>query len=311
MAIVRAGILLLALANACQTQETAIPASASSDLAAILPKAGDVAGWSPKGEPRRFKGEDLFLFINGGAEIYHEYGFREVITQDYEGPEGRTVALEVFEMADPAAAFGMFTFKSSGKGRPAGVGQDSELEDYYLNYWQGPYLVTATGSDESQASLAGVLAVGRAAGGRVKITGPRPAAAYLLPPEWAGPRLKYLRGPLGLYNLHPFFSRDAFKFREAVAGADGDSRIFVLRYQDDDDARSRWAEIRAAFAENPAYRNVRLSPGGALDATAASGASVYLESFADLVVLVLGSGPTSQAQMIVGRIKTLRAPLKF
>jgi len=311
LTVVRTGVLILALASASLTQETAVPDQAPSDLAALLPKAGEASGWTPKGVPRRFKGQDLFLFINGGAEIYHEYGFREVMTQDYEGAEGRTVALEVFEMADPAAAYGMFTFKSSGEGRPADVGQDSELEDYYLNFWQGPYLVTVTGSDDSSASLAGVLAVGRAVGGRVKTTGVRPATAALLPPEWAGPRLKYLRGPLGLYNLNPVFSRHASRFEDAVAGAVGGNRIFVLRYRNSDEAQNRWAEIKAGLAENSAYRNVHLSPAGAFEAMASDGARVYLESFADLVVLVLGSDPPAEAQKVVGRVKTLRPPLKF
>ncbi|MBM3295142.1 MAG: hypothetical protein FJY82_11565, partial [Candidatus Aminicenantes bacterium] len=233
--MIRPGRLIPALALSlalvgCRSEGGSAPAAAGDvppGLAALVPKAGEIPDWTPTGGAQHFQGEDLFIYINGGAEIYQEYGFRQVIAQDFVGPGGRTAALEIFEMSDSGAAFGMFTFKSSGKGRPAGIGQDSELEDYYLNFWKGRYLVTVTGSEESPEALAGVLDIGRAAGDKIAETGLRPDWASLLPPEWAGPRLKYLRGALGLFNIHPFFPRDVFKFREAAVGGDGAARVFM------------------------------------------------------------------------------------
>ena len=37
-----------------------------------LPQAGELQEWEPAGTPQHVVGDDLFLLINGGAEIYHE-----------------------------------------------------------------------------------------------------------------------------------------------------------------------------------------------------------------------------------------------
>jgi hypothetical protein len=106
-------------------------------LREYLPADGAAPGWARDGEPQEFEGEDLYSYIDGGAEIYQEYGFRRVVVQDYRNPRGKSVSLELFEMDSPAAAYGMFTFKRSGKGRSLGLGGGGEIEAYYLNFWKG------------------------------------------------------------------------------------------------------------------------------------------------------------------------------
>jgi hypothetical protein len=98
-------------------------------LRTVLPADGSVPGWTRDGEPQEFVGEDLYTYIDGGAEIYQEYGFRRVVVQDYESRAGKSVSLEIFEMADPAAAYGIFTFKRSGRGKVVPLGSRAELED--------------------------------------------------------------------------------------------------------------------------------------------------------------------------------------
>ena len=116
-------------------------------------------GWSRDGAPQEFVGEDLYTYIDGGAEIYQEYGFRRMVVQDYRSPAGKSVSLEIFEMETPAAAYGMFTFKRSGQGRIVPLGSGTELEDYYLNFWKGRFLVTLTGFDATTPTIDGLLAV--------------------------------------------------------------------------------------------------------------------------------------------------------
>ena len=48
------------------------PESARQDL---VPKSGEVKGWDPNGQATVVNGDELFELIDGGAEIYHEFGF--------------------------------------------------------------------------------------------------------------------------------------------------------------------------------------------------------------------------------------------
>ncbi|MCK5095106.1 MAG: hypothetical protein KAR18_10290, partial [Spirochaetes bacterium] len=71
------------------------PKSLQRDLNKYLPGTNEIREWKEDGSPCKYKGEDLYSYINGGAEIYHEYGFKQVIVQDYTRKNGKSIALEI------------------------------------------------------------------------------------------------------------------------------------------------------------------------------------------------------------------------
>jgi hypothetical protein len=236
--------VLLTLTLAGRPAEARLP---QDPLRAVLPAAGAVPGWAPDGEPQEFVGEDLYAYIDGGAEIYHEYGFRRVVVQDYKNPDGKSVSLEIFEMADPAAAFGIFTFKRSGQGKVVPLGTRAELEDYYLNLWRGRYLATLTGFDASTPTIEGLMAVAGAVDGKLGEGGAAPGLVTALPADGLRPQsVKYLKGLLGLNNVYSFFTARGLGFAEAVKGdyADG-SMLIVMDYGTDAARAASWGELQA------------------------------------------------------------------
>ena len=218
-------------------------------LASLLPGSGDAQGWSRDGEPQEYPGQELYTYIDGGAEIYHEYGFRAVIVQDFESAAGKSVSLEIFEMADPGAAYGMFTFKRSGQGRSVPLGSTGALEDYYLNFWKGRYVVTLTGFDDSAATIAGLLALGRAVDAKMGETAEAPGLVAALAGEGLKPgSVKYLRGLLGLNNVYPFYTARGLAFTAAVKGDyESGASLIVLDYGSAQARASAWADLNAAL----------------------------------------------------------------
>ena len=71
----------------------------------IPPTGGDVERIGPC---EVYGGADLYEYIDGGAPQYLEYGFREVVSQEIRY-RGRGYILDVYRMADPVAAFGIFS----------------------------------------------------------------------------------------------------------------------------------------------------------------------------------------------------------
>jgi hypothetical protein len=269
-----------------QTQ-TAPPSAPVRDLTLLVPRAAEIPGWSARGDAQRFSGDDLYVYIDGGAELYNEYGFKQVLAQDFVNKDQKGVTLEIYEMADPAAAFGIFSFKASGKGRPLGIGTDSEFEDYYLHFWKGPFLVTVTGFEANPDCRDGVTAIARATGARIREAAGRPAFLSRLPAEWIKPGLKYIRGALGLYNLHPFFARDMLRFQEAVAVPIEDGLVFVFGYPSAAEALVRLTETRQAIAADPAYRNVHEFSDGHFEAVDSKGNALYARAKGSVLGLVL------------------------
>jgi hypothetical protein len=281
------------------------PSAAPSllDLASFLPRAGEVKGWAPKGETQLFKGEELFTYIDGGADIYNEYGFRQVITEDYENASQKALTLEVFEMADAAAAFGMFTFKSSGHGTEIALGQGGRLEDYYLNFWKGRVLVTVTGFDDSPESIDGVRRVAEATDPKIELRGEKPVWAAAFPQEWAARGgLKYLRGPIGLRNLHPALARSAIRFEEGVAGwPAGGVLAVVLRGRNPSESETAFSDAQKLFSAGPPFSDYRTSEGR-FDARDAKGDCIQGRLLAGSLALLISKGPLPEPEKTWDRL---------
>jgi hypothetical protein len=278
------------------------PSPPLQNLQAFLPHKNELKNWKGEKAPQLYKGEDLFLYIDGGAEIYHEYGFKQVLVQDFKSADGKSLTLEIFELANSECAFGIFTFKSSGKGRTIAVGQDGQLEDYYLNFWKGNILVTLTGFDGSPQVIQGLLLIANSVDAKIKTRGTRPSLIEILPKERASSsRLKYVKGHLGLYNNHSFFSRDVFRFKEGVIGAEEEkSRIFVFRYSSREECRRRFQDVRAAFKASADYKNFRNIEPNFFTTNDSQGRTIYSRAFEDCLALIL----TNESAEFVANILT-------
>jgi len=124
--------------------------------------AVEIEGWQLEVEPQVYVGDALFELINGGAELYHRFGFVQVLSAQYSDGEGRSIALELFEMRDAEAARGIYSEKTGGAGEHMEIGDEAAFESYYLNFRSGRFLVTVTGFDSDPETTDGLLELARA-----------------------------------------------------------------------------------------------------------------------------------------------------
>ncbi len=220
---------------------------------AVVPEDADPGGWHVEGEPRVFEGDDLFDYINGGAEIYHEYGFRKVTIQEYMGKADRGITLEIFEMTDERSAFGIYTLKTGADGESVAVGGGGLIESYYMNFWKGSRLVTLTGFDDHPETVEGLksiaMAVEEVIGG---VKNRPPLVEALRIGGMIEQSVKYIFGPLGLFNACPQVSGKIFGFTEAAA-ADFKAgyKVVLFRYAEAADCAARFKSLQDRFASHP------------------------------------------------------------
>jgi hypothetical protein len=222
-----------------------------------------LGNWAEDGESQYFAGEDLFTYIDGGAEIYFEYGFRRVIIQDYKNRAGTRLSLEIFEMDSPDDAYGIYTFKRSGSGEPIPLGDECQLADYYLNLRKGPYLVTITGLDLTADAKEALLFLARTIEPRIGPSTAPPNLVSRLPAEGLKTQsVKYYKGPLALYNSYPFFRTDVFAFSAGVKGEyiSGYS-LYIFEYPGTPFAQRRFSEARKGFEQSERYKDFSESGG--------------------------------------------------
>ena len=101
-----AGVAFSAALGLISAAAPAQERSGSPGLAALVPK---LEGWALSEAPRSYFPETLFEYINGAAESYLSYDFRELVVADLQkkGTEA-TLTAEIYDMADPVNAFGIF-----------------------------------------------------------------------------------------------------------------------------------------------------------------------------------------------------------
>jgi hypothetical protein len=242
------GLLLLLIAASAAAQQ------GPGDLSGYLPASGEVTDWKLSETPKSYRGDKLFVMINGGAEIFHEYGFTQVINAEYQEVRGKSITLEIYEMESPAAAYGIYTFRVGGGGKALAIGQEAFLEDYYLNFWKGNLLITVIGQDSEKDTVQGVVALARAVDERITKTGERPELTRLLlrePLPFSHP--KYVRGSLGVMNSYIFERENIFQVREGMIGAVGDCQVLVFRYADAGESAKVYGHATTRLSVSPKF----------------------------------------------------------
>jgi hypothetical protein len=272
---------------------------AQTNLLSLLPKNGETQTWNPTGSPEQAAGENLFLLINGGAEIYHEYGFKQVVMQEYQNNNQKSINVEIYEMNDAASAFGIYSFKTGMDGKSVAIGQDALLEDYYLNFWKGNFIVTLTGFDSEDETIDGITTIARGIDQKIIDKGAKPELTGALVTEGLEDHgVKYLKGNLALFNNSQFGSGDVFGLKEGVIGNYDKYKVFIFKYENDGESR-KWFE----YAEKNIIFDTRISSDkvtGILDYAILqkSEERIFLKLHQNYIIVVLGNASTDGAQII-------------
>ena len=242
---------LLFLVAGCTTPESLCPPP-------------NIGMWSAEGEPEVYAGDDLFIYINGGAEIYHEYGFVQIAVQRYRRGDD-TVAVEIYTMEGDA--FGIYSFARSAAGLAVNLGDGGTTADYFVHFWSGPDLAVITAENEFEDLGERVSEIATAVAGCLQSGGVEPSLLDQLPIEGrASGSEVYFPGRLAFMNTARPAAMLFAGFEEgAAARYEFGEHIVVLRFTN---------EAAAALALEEARRQC-VDSGGAVVETEDGGISEF------------------------------------
>lgn len=181
-----------------------LPLASYSQLPEDFPAitAADLPG-AVISSPRVFPGSSLFGYMNGGAELYLEYGFSVAsITEiTFMGGKYKT---EIFKMKGPEEAFGIF---SVSKFRCLDMPPHSTFTcrtRYQLQICKGPYYISiinssGTAADSTASALIGGLLADRIADGELNLQEYLPG----IPDDSIKTGCFLAKGRLGIVNGDP------------------------------------------------------------------------------------------------------------
>ena len=233
-------------------------------LPALPTMPDEAAGWKAAAAPDHYDTRTIFQYIDGHGEVYLAYGMTACAARRYAGPVGEgDVVVDVFEMASPADAFGVFSH--SREGEPLDVGQGATLGYGTLSFWKGRFYVSVYAERESERARAAVLALGRAVAASIGETGEPPALLERLPRAGLDetsvvylrhPRILEAHVPVGPDNplgVGPRAPAVAGRYRTGAGTVD----LVVVEYADAAGAEAAGDGFAKAFLDGgrPAHRD--------------------------------------------------------
>jgi hypothetical protein len=119
-----------------------IPVSVKARLAALLPDAVDAA-IKPSGTPQ-FYSSDLWQYMDGGADVYLNYGLTAMVHREYKGT-GLEITVDIFDMGQPLNAFGIYAAERSSDYHFMAIGAEGYSGDFLLNFLQDRFYIKFSG----------------------------------------------------------------------------------------------------------------------------------------------------------------------
>ncbi|MDQ1352269.1 MAG: hypothetical protein QG657_2575 [Acidobacteriota bacterium] len=161
---------------------TANTTTTLTDLSNALP--AEIDGWKKADKDTFYNPENLFKYIDGGAELYISYNFKQALAQKYTKGESNEITVDVFDMENSYNAFGVFAHSSETPDDAANrTGQGSEYAGGLLTFWKDKFYVSILAYPETEEKKRLVLKLGQALAGAVSTEGPLPPIISLLPTE--------------------------------------------------------------------------------------------------------------------------------
>lgn len=115
----------------------------------FLPGDQEIPGWTAKEAASDYTRDGLYGHINGGAEIFLQYGFQHLSVCPYKrtsSGEAAEIILEIYRMATPLEAFGIFSVNRAGEEKVSQViSALNWISDSQINLVKDEYFINILG----------------------------------------------------------------------------------------------------------------------------------------------------------------------
>lgn len=229
---------------------TLLPAAAdqktgagASGLAVLLPQVKD---WTLTEEPRRFRPDSLFEYIDGAAEIYLSYDFQELLVAQYQAKGTKaSLTVEIYDMGTGRNAFGIYSAERYPESRFLSVGNQGYLDEGTLNFLAGRTYIKLLCFEGGAQSEEFLKLFAHEIAGKVKNPGSLPGFLRAFPREGMIP------------NSEKFILRNFLGFKFLGNGFTANYRVgdlefdcFFLQGRSEPEVKSMLGQYLDHFAKN-------------------------------------------------------------
>ena len=238
---------LLVLITVIATAVSAAPAATPLTAPTAPP------GWALAGPPRFYTGRELYGHINGGAELFHEFGFVDLLVASYADSAGRALDLEVYRLEDARAAYAIYLLKCGDETPLATLARRHSASPDQVTLVAGDCFIQVNNPGGEAERLPVMAALADAAAGERPAPGADALLGRLLRGGLRPGSERLLRGAFGTEAYLPFAGSDALSLDGRVWAALGEygdgsppERLFIAAFANSaatDSALAALAEI--------------------------------------------------------------------
>jgi hypothetical protein len=179
--------------------------------------AGAAAAGQKRGADLLFTRNDLYGHIDGGAELFLEFGFEDLTVQRFE-VGGVQMELEDYRMSDPAAALGIYLAKCGAEAPHDDIPARNTVNRYQLTSVKGVHFIQVNNFSGEQTRLPDAIDLAQR-----RLAGIEPAADLeiwgFLPEEGLVVGSERLfRGPFALQPVYTFGEGDILQLHGKILG---------------------------------------------------------------------------------------------
>jgi hypothetical protein len=221
-----------------------------NSLKRLLPTDEIAPGFIAKASTKIYDASNLHEYMNGEAEIYHEYGVKRFLTQVYHQDSGE-IKVELSEMLDSISAYGIYSFYRSPDLKGLEVGDEGVISANQISFWQDRYYcrITTIGSGKEVVTTATKLA--KEISLKIKAHAKMPEIVELLPvKDRIKGSEKIIKGMLALNNQYYLSQEDLFGFKINARGAfaeyggpKGKEKLLIVRYPSAPEALDAFTKV--------------------------------------------------------------------
>lgn len=235
--------------------------------AQVLPGDGFAGGWKKSVPLRTFISQDLFNHIDGGAELFLEFGFVKLLVQAYANG-GSELTAAVYEMENATSALGIYLMKM-GKETPfPEIAARNSSEDAQLTILKGRYFIQIDNFSDKPAPRVTAVSLANALLSKLPEEKPEPVLDRLPAENRVPASERLIRGPYGLQPYFTFGEGDILQLNGKIfaalaeyTAADGSKyNRLIVPYTDPAAAAAALEFLRSNL--DPYLKIVETSPAG-------------------------------------------------
>lgn len=199
------------------------------------------AGAASQGAASFYGPDNLYQYMDGGADIFVLYGVTTLLHQEFRAKEV-DVTVDIFDMGSPDSAFGMYAAERAPNYRFIKMGAEGYKDEGILNFFQDRYYVKLAGFGTGADAVLDAFAV--LLSGKIGTNSSVPAMLSQMPSEGRKPHSEqYMpKDPLGHAFLGPAYVI-------AYSSGDQESKLFLTVARDREDAQQRLDQLKQHFSK--------------------------------------------------------------